>query len=74
MKYLVTDKILELLKTLQDNLAEGLVSKKQAALSLKYAIEDIEALELTMMDEFSCNDGQTRVMTASYEVRSELFS
>ena len=30
------------LKTLQENLEEGLVSKKSAALTLKYAIEDIE--------------------------------
>lgn len=73
MKCLITDKTLESLKTLQDNLEEGLVTKKSAALSLKYAIEDIEALELTVMDEFSCNDGKVRVITASYEVHSELF-
>lgn len=66
MKCLITDKELETLKTLQDNLREGLVSKKQAALTLKYAIEDIEAKELTILDEFS-GDG-ARVMTASYEV------
>lgn len=67
MKCLITDKELETLKTLQDNLKEGLVSKKQAALTLKYAIEDIEAKELTVLDEFSGNDGKARVMTATYE-------
>lgn len=67
MKCLITDKELETLKTLQDNLREGLVSKKQAALTLKYAIEDIEAKELTVLDEFSGNDGKARVMTATYE-------
>lgn len=67
MKCLVTDKELDALKTLQDNLREGLVSKKQAALTLKYAIEDIEAKELTVLDEFSGNDGKARVMTATYE-------
>lgn len=69
MKCLITDKELETLKTLQDNLREGLVSKKQAALTLKYAIEDIEAKELTVLNEFSGNDGTKTVMTASYEVR-----
>lgn len=67
MKCLITDKELDALKTLQDNLREGLVSKKQAALTLKYAIEDIEAKELTVLDEFSGNDGKARVMTATYE-------
>ena len=69
MKCLITDKELETLKTLQDNLEEGLITKKTAALSLKYAIEDIEAMELTVLDEFSGNDGKARVMTATYEVR-----
>ncbi len=46
MKCLITDKTLKVLKTLQENLEERLVSKKQAALTLKYAIEDIEAQEL----------------------------
>ena len=46
MKCLITDRELDTLKTLQDNLREGLVSKKQAALTLKYAIEDIEAKEI----------------------------
>ena len=68
MKCLITDKTLKSLKTLQENLEEGLISKKSAALTLKYAIEDIEALELTVLDEFSGNDGKTRVMTATYEV------
>ena len=68
MKCLITDRELETLKTLQENLEEGLVSKKSAALTLKYAIEDIEALELTVLDEFSGNDGKARVMTATYEV------
>lgn len=67
MRCLITDKTLKSLKTLQDNLEEGLVSKKTAALSLKYAIEDIEAKELTILDEFSGNDGKARVMTATYE-------
>lgn len=67
MKCLITDKELDALKTLQDNLREGLVSKKQAALTLKYAIEDIEAKELTILDEFSGNDGTKTIMTASYE-------
>lgn len=57
MKYLITDKELKGLKTLQENLEEGLVFKKQAALTLKYAIEDIEAMELNVLDEFSGNDG-----------------
>lgn len=52
MKCLVTDRELTALKTLQKNLEEGLVSKKRAALSLKYAIEDIEAKELELTDEF----------------------
>ena len=69
MKCLITDKTLESLKTLQENLEEGLVSKKSAALTLKYAIEDIEAKELTILNEFSGNDGTRTVMTASYEVR-----
>ncbi len=69
MKCLITDKTLKVLKTLQENLEKGLVSKKQAALTLKYAIEDIEAMELTVLDEFSGNDGKARVMTATYEVR-----
>ena len=69
MKCLITDKTLKSLKTLQENLEEGLVSKKSAALTLKYAIEDIEAMELTVLDEFSGNDGNARVMTATYEVR-----
>ena len=69
MKCLITDKTLKSLKTLQENLEEGLVSKKSAALSLKYAIEDIEAMELTVLDEFCGNDGKARVMTATYEVR-----
>ena len=69
MKCLITDKELETLKTLQDNLEEGLITKKTAALSLKYAIEDIEAKELTILNEFSGNDGTKTVMTASYEVR-----
>lgn len=69
MKCLITDKTLKSLKTLQENLEEGLVSKKSAALTLKYAIEDIEAKELTILDEFSGNDGKARVMTATYEVR-----
>lgn len=64
MKCLITDKTLKSLKTLQENLEEGLVSKKSAALSLKYAIEDIEAMELTVLNEFS-RDG-ARVMTVSY--------
>ena len=72
MKCLVTDKTLKSLKTLQENLEEGLVSKKSAALTLKYAIEDIEVLELTVLDEFS-RDG-ARVMTVTCEVHSELFS
>lgn len=67
MKCLITDKELETLKTLQDNLEEGLITKKTAALSLKYAIEDIEAKELTVLNEFSGNDGTKTVMTASYE-------
>ena len=46
MKCLITDKTLKSLKTLQDNLEEGLVTKKSAALTLKYAIEDIEAMEI----------------------------
>lgn len=46
MKCLITDKELETLKTLQENLEEGLITKKTAALSLKYAIEDIEAKEI----------------------------
>lgn len=69
MKCLITDKELETLKTLQDNLEEGLITKKTAALSLKYAIEDIEAKELIILNEFSGNDGTKTVMTASYEVR-----
>lgn len=69
MKCLITDKTLESLKTLQENLEEGLITKKSAALTLKYAIEDIEAKELTILDEFSGNDGKARVMTATYEVR-----
>lgn len=67
MKCLITDRELTALKTLQENLEEGLVSKKQAALTLKYAIEDIEARELTIMNEFSGNDGAKTVITASYE-------
>ena len=67
MKCLITDRELETLKTLQNNLEEGLITKKSAALTLKYAIEDIEALELTVLDEFSGNDGKARVMTATYE-------
>lgn len=69
MKCLITDKTLKSLKTLQENLEEGLITKKSAALSLKYAIEDIEAKELTVLNEFSGNDGTKTVMTASYEVR-----
>lgn len=69
MKCLITDKTLKSLKTLQENLEEGLITKKSAALTLKYAIEDIEAMELTVLDEFSGNDGTKTVMTASYEVR-----
>lgn len=69
MKCLITDKELDTLKTLQDNLEEGLITKKTAALSLKYAIEDIEAKELTVLNEFSGTDGTKTVMTASYEVR-----
>ena len=42
MEYVITDKTLKVLKTLHDNLAKGLVSKKSAALTLKYAIEDID--------------------------------
>lgn len=68
MKCLITDKTLKSLKTLQENLEEGLITKKSAALSLKYAIEDIEAKELTVLNEFSGNDGTKTVMTASYEV------
>lgn len=67
MRCLITDKTLKSLKTLQENLEEGLVSKKSAALTLKYAIEDIEAKELTILNEFSGNDGTKTVMTASYE-------
>ena len=66
MKCLITDQTLESLKTLQENLEEALITKKSAALALKYAIEDIEAMELTVLDEFS-RDG-ARVMTASYEI------
>ena len=69
MKCLITDKTLKSLKTLQENLEEGLVTQKQAALTLKYAIEDIEAMELTVLNEFSGNDGKACVMTATYEVR-----
>lgn len=73
MKCLITDKILESLKTLQDNLEEGLVSKKQAALTLKYAIEDIEAGELDVKYESPVvtQDGtneEQRVIVAAYEV------
>ncbi len=72
MKCLITDKTLKSLKTLQENLEEGLVSKKSAALSLKYAIEDIEAMELTVLNEFSRDGRKTSVMTATYEMRGEL--
>ena len=59
----------EIAQNLAGEPRKGLVSKKTAALSLKYAIEDIEAMELTVLDEFSGNDGKARVMTATYEVR-----
>lgn len=72
MKCFITDKTLKSLKTLQENLEEGLVSKKSAALTLKYAIEDIEALELDVKYESPVvtPDGtneEQRVIVASYE-------
>lgn len=69
MKCLITDKTLEVLKTLQENLEERLVSKKQAALTLKYAIEDIEAQELDICyeDEIKSSDKIGRkVFVAAY--------
>ena len=73
MKYLISDKMLKEIKSIQEGLEDYNLRQAEAARALKYAIEDIETLELTVMDEFSCNDGKTRVMTASYEVHSELF-
>ena len=72
MKCLITDKTLESLKTLQENLEEGLVSTKSAALTLKYAIEDIEAGELDVKYESPVvtpngTDEKQRVIVASYE-------
>lgn len=67
MKCLITDKELKGLKHLQEKLEEGQISQEQAALSLKYILEDIEAKELTILNEFSGNDGTKTVMTASYE-------
>lgn len=68
MKCLITDKELKGLKHLQESLEEGQITKEHAAMSLKYILEDIEAMELTVLDEFSGNDGKARVMTATYEV------
>lgn len=73
MKCLITDKELNTLKALQDNLEEGLVSKKQAALALKYAIEDIEAKEFIERHEAEIWNGDGTVkkalVTGIYEVR-----
>lgn len=65
MKCLITDKELKGLEHLQESLEEGQITKEHAAMSLKYILEDIEALELTVLDEFS-RDG-ARVMTATYK-------
>lgn len=70
MKYLISDKTLKEIKSIQEGLEDYNLSQAKAAIALKYAIEDIEALELTVMDEFS-RDG-ARVMTATYEMRGEL--
>lgn len=50
MKCLITDKELKTLKKLQEDVEDGLISNKQAALALKYAIEDMEALEVSGFD------------------------
>lgn len=73
MKYLVTDKNLKALKDLQEILEDGLVSEKHAALSLKYAIEDIEAMALDVKCEspMITPEGASetlRVIVAAYEV------
>ena len=71
MKCLITDKTLKSLKTLQENLEEGLITKKSAALSLKYAIEDIEAMEFTVLhDGLSKTNGPNEtvhIFVATYE-------
>ncbi|OUO92592.1 hypothetical protein [Cloacibacillus sp. An23] len=54
-------------KLMQESLEEGQISKEHAAMALKYILEDIEARELTIMNEFSGNDGAKTVITASYE-------
>lgn len=67
MKCLITDKTLESLKTLRRNLEDGLVSKKQAAFTLKYAIEDIEALGLDVKEDFPVAENEElRVIVAVY--------
>lgn len=74
MKCLITDKELKGLKHLQENLEEGQITREHAAMSLKYVIEDIEALELDVKYESPVvtPDGtneEQRVIVASYEVR-----
>lgn len=68
-KYLITEKTLKEIISIQEGLEDYNLSQVNAARELKYAIEDIEAKELTVLDEFSGNDGAKTVMTASYEVR-----
>ena len=67
-KYLITEKTLKEIISIQEGLEDYNLSQVDAARELKYAIEDIEAMELTVLDEFSGNDGKARVMTATYEV------
>ena len=63
-KYLITEKTLKEIISIQEGLEDYNLSQVNAARELKYAIEDIEAKELTVLDEFS-RDG-ARVMTVSY--------
>lgn len=72
MKYIITDKTLKEIKSIQEGFEDYNLPQARAAIALKYAVEDIEAGELDVKYESPVvtpngTDEKQRVMTATYE-------